>query len=680
MRCHINRWGINSHILLLLSLFSQTIAASDQLKSDLTPVRRINESKGFDYPVNNNISPRARAVARAGENVPAPVINTWYRYGQPSSGQLGLSQKWMNILGNVSTQVSLSSFVYSVNGGTDKTLRVGSDHRRLQDKGDFNIEIDHTSLNVGLNQIEIKAKDSQGQESSKVVTLNYDPTQFWPLPYTANWGAVTDIKDIENIAHVVDGLWKLTSNGIRTIQTGYDRSIAIGDNTWASDYEVTVPFTPHTGFSGIGFAVGWQGHEGVRDPKIEWPLQALAWVRGPISHPTLEILTYGGLPPGPNTWENVVTPDPQYSVSVSKDVTYMLKSSSSPIGNGKSRFSVKLWPQSESEPIGWNVSADIKTREGSVFLVAYNTDVTFGNVTVKPISTSVDNTPPVINNIQVSSVSHSTATITWMTDEPSNSVINYGLNSSYRSKKVGSTQATTHNITLTGLTPNTTYHYQVKSADRSNNTASSNDRVFTTSDSSSNSTGLVSDEFDGALNTSLWSFYDPIGDSTLSTTGTQATISVPAGSNHDLWKNKLFAPRIRQAANNTDFEVEVKFDALLSAQYQGNGITVEQDLNNLLRFDFYSDGSVTRIFSGSFVNGEPSERLQSVITHGTPKYLKVSRTGDKWTVSYSLEGTSWTVATAYTHSLNVSSVAVFGSNAGSTPPAHTAYIDYFRVN
>lgn len=144
MRCHINCWGINSHILLLLSLFSQTLAASDELKSDLTLVRRVNEYKGSDYSVNNNISPRTRAVAKAGENVLAPVINTWYRYGQPFSGQLGLSQKWMNILGNVSTQISLSSFVYSMNGGTDKTLRVGSDTHRLMDKGDFNIEIDHT--------------------------------------------------------------------------------------------------------------------------------------------------------------------------------------------------------------------------------------------------------------------------------------------------------------------------------------------------------------------------------------------------------------------------------------------------------------------------------------------------------------------------------------------------------
>ncbi len=625
----------------------------------------------LDQPINDNDT----WTPPASENVPPPLINTWYRYDQLSSGQLGISQKWINILGNVSTDISLSSLVYTINGGSEKPLKFGADRRRLQDAGDFNIEIDHTSLNVGFNQIEIKAKDSNDQVTTKIVTVNYAPENYWPLPYTANWGSLTNIKDVENIAHVVDGLWRLTPGGIRTVQTGYDRSIAIGDMTWASDYEVTVPITLHSGFSGIGFAVGWQGHEGVRSPKIEWPLQALAWIRGPISRPTLEILTYGGL----DGWEVVQTPDPQQSVSISQNVTYMLKSSSEPLANGMSRFNVKLWPQDEVEPVAWNVNADVPTRDGSILLVAYNTDVTFGNIIVNPLSSSPGTTPPVISNIQVA-MTNTTATVTWKTDKPSNSVVNYGLNSNYSLKKIDSAQTTTHSLTLTGLNPNTDYHYQIKSADRDNNTASSDDRVLTTNSSSGSQSGMVSDDFNGNIDSNIWTFYDPVGDSTLSTTGTQAAIFVPAGSNHDLWKNKLFAPRIRQAANNTDFEVEVKFDSSMSAKYQGNGITVEQDLTNLLRFDFYTDGSVTRIFSASFVNGIPSNRIQSVITSGTPLYMRVKRMGDQWTTSYSNDGVSWTAAGVYTHKLTATSVALFGGNAGSNPPSHKALIDYFMID
>ena len=719
------------------------------------------------------------------ENIPPPVIDTWYEYAQPTAqlGRPGTSQQLANILGNTSSNISLSSLSYTLNDGPAQPLSFGPDTRRLQRKGDFNIEIGYASLNVGLNVIEIIATDSNGQSSSEVLTINYEPGNMWPLPYTAAWGSLTDIQDVESIAHVVDGLWELTPKGIRTTQTGYDRSIAIGDSTWSSDYQVTVPVTFNSGFAGVGFGIGWQGHVGNRSPKIEWPLQSLAWIRGPIENASLEIITYGGLPT--NTWENVVTPDPQQQVSISRNVTYILKSSSESLTNGMSRFNVKLWPQSEAEPADWNISAEIPTREGSVLLVAYQADVTFGNVSIEPLSgISLDITVPEISDIQVATT-NSTATITWVTDEPSTSKIDYGVDNNYGSNVDDSTLATSHSLTLSGLSANTTYHYQATSSDSSNNDASSVGLTFTTDDnapatditppvisniqvsalthtsatitwdtdeqsnseidyglstsfgsnlnvasqtiahsltlsslmpdtnyhyqisatdaidnnaispdlvfttdsepsnpnsSPSSPSGLVSDAFNGNLNTTAWTFYDPVGDSTLATTNTHASISVPAGSKHDLWKNQLMAPRIRQAANDTDFELEVRFDSVLSTRYQIQGITVEQDNTNLLRFDFYSDGSVTRIFSASFVNGRPTVRNQAVISDGVPLYLRVTREGDQWTMSYSYDGSNWNDSMVFTHSLTVTSVGIFGGNAGSPIPAHTALIDYFMVD
>ncbi len=401
-----------------------------------------------------------------------PVITPWYDYAKPTIkfGQPGIPQQQANILGNISTDINLSSLSYTLNNGSEQPLNFGRDTRRLQRKGDFNIEIDHTRLNAGLNTIEIIAKDTNDQVSSEVVTINYDLGNIWPLPYTADWGSLTDIQDVESVAHVVDGLWELTPNGIRTDQAGYDRTIAIGDMTWSSDYEVTVPITPHAGFRGLGFGVGWQGHVGNKSPTIEWPLQSLAWIRGPSDNATLEIITYGGLPT--STWENVVTPDPQLPVSITRNVTYMLKSSSESLGNGTSRFRVKLWPQSEAEPVAWGVSAEIPTREGSVLLVSHQADVTFGNVIVKPLSGgSSDTTPPIISNIQIA-VTGSTAIVTWNTDEPSNSVVNYGLDSNYGLIADAADLVTEHSIILTNLLPNARYFYQISSADASNNTAS----------------------------------------------------------------------------------------------------------------------------------------------------------------------------------------------------------------
>ena len=682
MRCHSNSSISKRNVIfaMIISLFSHIIGASD-LRNDLgesdTTLGRTSPASSIDYFDKSDaylMDGKNIRISQRSVRVSPPVISTWNGSAQPTIqfGRPGVSQKWVNILGNVSSDINLSALTYTLNDGLEKSLSFHP-RRRLEKLGDFNIEIDYNNLNVGLNSIEIKAKDSQDQVSTKVVTINYTPGNYWPIPYIADWGILTTIQDVENIAHVVDGLWKLTNDGIRTVQTGYDRTIAIGDETWPTDnYEVTVPFTLHSNFSGIGFAVGWQGHKGGSSPRKGWPLQALAWLRKK-NKTSFNIVTYGGL----IDWE--VNRASQEVTPLVVGEKYMLKSYSKPLNNGMSQFNVKFWKQSEGEPIAWNMHADVPTRDGSVLLVAHKADVTFGNVSIKQASSSPDTASPVISNIQVAA-NNSTATITWKTNELSNSVVNYGLNSNYGLNVNNRDQIRDHSITLTGLNSNTTYHYQVKSADNSNNIVSSENRVFTTTDNPINSvSGMVSDDFNGSFDTSIWSFYDPKGNSILSATGTQASISIPAGSSHNLWKSGLFAPRIRQTSNDTDFEVEVKFDSPLSGQYQLQGITVEQDNTNLLRFSFHSTGSETKIFSASFVNGIPSRRLDSVITNGIPLYLRVTRVGNQWTTSYSYDGISWTDALVYTHNLTVTSVAIFGGNAGLNP-AHTALIDYFMVD
>ncbi len=92
-----------------------------------------------------------------------------------------------------------------------------------------------------------------------------------------------------------------------------------------------------------------------------------------------------------------------------------------------------------------------------------------------------DETPPVISEISASNITTSTATITWTTDEPATSQVEYGTTSSYGSSSVlDSSLATSHTVNLTGLTAGTTYHYKVKSADAVGNEAVSPDYAFAT--------------------------------------------------------------------------------------------------------------------------------------------------------------------------------------------------------
>jgi phosphodiesterase/alkaline phosphatase D-like protein len=82
--------------------------------------------------------------------------------------------------------------------------------------------------------------------------------------------------------------------------------------------------------------------------------------------------------------------------------------------------------------------------------------------------------PPVITNVVGTPNSNGTATITWTTDQPSDSRVDYGTNASSLTLNVSNTIMTTsHTITLSGLTAGTTYYFRVTSKDASNNSSTS---------------------------------------------------------------------------------------------------------------------------------------------------------------------------------------------------------------
>lgn len=90
-------------------------------------------------------------------------------------------------------------------------------------------------------------------------------------------------------------------------------------------------------------------------------------------------------------------------------------------------------------------------------------------------SPPVDTTPPVITNIQ-SSTTPTTASITWDTNEPATSIVEYGLTTSYELGNVGSGNLVMqHGVILSNLNKNQNYHFRVRSADASGNQSVSGD-------------------------------------------------------------------------------------------------------------------------------------------------------------------------------------------------------------
>jgi hypothetical protein len=97
-------------------------------------------------------------------------------------------------------------------------------------------------------------------------------------------------------------------------------------------------------------------------------------------------------------------------------------------------------------------------------------------------SAASDTTPPTISGITTGNLSSTGATISWTTNELSDTQIQYGTTTSYGSSTALNTSlVTSHSQSLSGLQASTLYHYRVLSRDAAGNLATSGDNTFTTS-------------------------------------------------------------------------------------------------------------------------------------------------------------------------------------------------------
>ncbi len=107
--------------------------------------------------------------------------------------------------------------------------------------------------------------------------------------------------------------------------------------------------------------------------------------------------------------------------------------------------------------------------------------------------TVADLTPPTITGPTNHSITTTTAVINWTTDEAANGTVNYGTTTSLGTKTSNTSRSTNHSFTLTGLSPGTTYHYNVTSCDANGNCATEGLNNFTTAaDTTPPAVGLVS--------------------------------------------------------------------------------------------------------------------------------------------------------------------------------------------
>lgn len=88
--------------------------------------------------------------------------------------------------------------------------------------------------------------------------------------------------------------------------------------------------------------------------------------------------------------------------------------------------------------------------------------------------------PPVISGLNVTQITANSALVTWTTDEPADSQVDYGTGNGTYVTASSQQLVTQHSMSLTGLSANTTYYFYVVSRDGAGNQSTSAEQYFLT--------------------------------------------------------------------------------------------------------------------------------------------------------------------------------------------------------
>jgi regulation of enolase protein 1 (concanavalin A-like superfamily) len=338
-----------------------------------------------DYFVNST-APPATDDGRAWPTAPAaPVITLWYGSNE-TFGANGQPQQWVNVLGDVSDPKGLASLTYTLNGGAANPLSLGENQVRLVAPGEFNVEMDYASLQVGANSVVLKAIDNFGNTSTLTVTVTKVAGGPWALPYTANWATAGG--NPNTIAQVADGHWVVQPDGtIRNTDIGYDRLVTIGQaGTW-TQYQGTAQVTINSldpDGAAVGIIAGFKGAtsdlHGIQEPD-----------QPRIGHPFPGAFLYGndqGAAPKAQIYENTDAHQEETllgdasGLKLTLGVAYTFKFSVTDNTVGGSLYKFKIWKTGTAEPTAWLLQANGDLSRGSIVLAAHRADVNFGTVTL----------------------------------------------------------------------------------------------------------------------------------------------------------------------------------------------------------------------------------------------------------------------------------------------------------
>ncbi len=270
-----------------------------------------------------------------------------------------------------------------------------------------------------------------------------------------------------------------------------------------------------------------------------------------------------------------------------------------------------------------------------------------GNVSAQSSSASAttqnppDVTPPTLSAVTAFLITSSGATITWTTNENSDSQVEYGLTTSYGSQTtLNAAMVISHSQALSGLSVATLYHYRVKSKDAAGNLATSVDYTFTTID---NQAPTVPTNFAAT----------PVSPSQINLSWTASTDNVGVAGYH-IYRNSVEIANIPGTSyQNTGLTPSTSYTYAVSAyDAVGNGSFATADviattwpstsnkfsINNRVKTAGILNVRQTPSSSGTLLGTQLSDFLGTVI--GGPTY------GDGyywWQINYDIDPDGWSI-------------------------------------
>lgn len=205
-----------------------------------------------------------------------------------------------------------------------------------------------------------------------------------------------------------------------------------------------------------------------------------------------------------------------------------------------------------------------------------------------PSAEAQDSLPPKISNVTIGDVTATSTLITWITDEISDSLVNYGLTKNFGVVREPTAPAKEHTVLLTDLEPSTTYYFRVMSADSAGNQSFSGMFSVTTEGTKAveRSEEIASDE-QRALTERISSLLEEVKDET--------ALEVIADKVQEVGEGVLTPPLIlgdpdievgateATIAWNTDKEANSIIDFATEGEYGGAGyVRKEGDANEFV--------------------------------------------------------------------------------------------------